>query len=314
MSHLIILILVLNLITGTAVYLYVLSAARKFRQPFMKTLLAYIVSFNGLVIVYFIYTYVMTNVFGSNPREIFLHPLLSSVLLFVVYCAEFGFTVSFFRLVRQLQNRKMTAWTKGFFVLWGSVFFVGSAYSLLLFFKDMRWQLFYWIHAAWLFSLVVIILTVLITALVSAGEKGADQNSLRSFARLFLAGYAAFALLNLDYYFFHTGFQKYYDPILLLLINLCPFLWLKFFFEKQFRYTEAEDIENKLSNFCAKFGISTREQDIIVQVMQGKTNKDIEKVLFISHNTVKNHLYSVYQKAGVKSRSELIHHISQMNN
>jgi DNA-binding CsgD family transcriptional regulator len=195
--------------------------------------------------------------------------------------------------------------------LWGSVFLVASAYSLMLFFKDTRWQLFYWIHAAWLFSLVLIILTVLITALVSAGRKGADQNSLRPFARLFLAGYAAFALSYLDYYFFHTGLQKYYDPVVLLLINLCPLLWLKLFFEKQYKNTAAGNIANNLSNFCEKFGISKREQEIIIQVMQGKSNKDIEKILFISHNTVKNHLYSVYQKAGVKSRSELIHHISE---
>jgi len=47
--------------------------------------------------------------------------------------------------------------------------------------------------------------------------------------------------------------------------------------------------------------------------LQGKSNKEIEHQLFISPHTVKNHIYSLYQKAGVKSRGQLVHLLLQSN-
>jgi len=60
-----------------------------------------------------------------------------------------------------------------------------------------------------------------------------NEYSIRSFAYIFLAGYAGFTLSQLDFYFFHMGIEKNFDPLILLLINLCPSLWLKFYFTKE---------------------------------------------------------------------------------
>jgi DNA-binding CsgD family transcriptional regulator len=54
------------------------------------------------------------------------------------------------------------------------------------------------------------------------------------------------------------------------------------------------------------YQISNREYEIMQLILQGKSNKEIEELLFISYNTVKNHIYSLYQKLGVKSRGQLI--------
>lgn len=311
MSHLIILTLVLNLIGGTAVFLYTLSAHRKFRRPFFKTLLAYILSFNGMVIVYFIYTYILTNVLGRDPMQIYYHPMLFSVLMVLVFSAEAGMTISLARLAWHLQGRQMTGTAKWLFALWLMFFGAANTYGMVVFFRETEWLLFFWIHAAWMFSLILIILGLLISSLLIARKAGGDMNSAKPFAWIFLAGYTAFAVSYLDFYFIRTGIQKYYDPVFLLLINLCPLIWLRFFFEKEHKVEETGDFEEKLARFCQEFAISKREREIIEQVVQGKSNKDIETILFISHNTVKNHLYSVFQKAGVGSRSELIHRISR---
>jgi DNA-binding CsgD family transcriptional regulator len=58
-------------------------------------------------------------------------------------------------------------------------------------------------------------------------------------------------------------------------------------------------------------GISRREQDIIGLLMIGKSSEDIEKMLFISTHTVKNHIYNIYRKLGIKNRAQLL---SQMQN
>ncbi|MCK5221877.1 MAG: hypothetical protein KAR14_09885, partial [Candidatus Aminicenantes bacterium] len=52
--------------------------------------------------------------------------------------------------------------------------------------------------------------------------------------------------------------------------------------------------------------ITEREKEIIILILNGKSNKEIEDELFISLGTVKNHLYNIYKKLKVKSRTQLI--------
>ena len=60
------------------------------------------------------------------------------------------------------------------------------------------------------------------------------------------------------------------------------------------------------AEFLSKYGITEREREIIVKVMQGKSNEDIARELFISLATVKTHLYNIYKKVGIDSRYDLI--------
>jgi two-component system response regulator DegU len=41
-------------------------------------------------------------------------------------------------------------------------------------------------------------------------------------------------------------------------------------------------------------------------ILQGKSNREIEELLFISGQTVKNHIYNIFRKLGVKSRGQLV--------
>lgn len=54
------------------------------------------------------------------------------------------------------------------------------------------------------------------------------------------------------------------------------------------------------------YHLSAREKEVLELVCQGKTNPDISQILFISNNTVKHHIYSIYKKMGVKNRYELL--------
>jgi DNA-binding CsgD family transcriptional regulator len=60
------------------------------------------------------------------------------------------------------------------------------------------------------------------------------------------------------------------------------------------------------AEFLAKYRITEREQELILKVMQGKSNADIARELFISLPTVKTHLHNIYQKLGVDSRYDLL--------
>jgi len=66
------------------------------------------------------------------------------------------------------------------------------------------------------------------------------------------------------------------------------------------------DVNEVPEAFLAKYGITDREREIILKVIQGKSNADIAGELFISLATVKTHLHNIYTKIGVESRYDLL--------
>jgi RNA polymerase sigma factor (sigma-70 family) len=67
--------------------------------------------------------------------------------------------------------------------------------------------------------------------------------------------------------------------------------------ERQFK---RDNIANLLAT------LSERQQQIVMLVCEGHSNKTIARNLKLSEGTVKNHLHSIYIKLGVKSRSALV--------
>ncbi len=63
--------------------------------------------------------------------------------------------------------------------------------------------------------------------------------------------------------------------------------------------------EERFAEFVTHFDISDREQDVLRQVMEGKTNAEAAAALFISENTVKFHIKNILKKTGATNRKEL---------
>ena len=64
------------------------------------------------------------------------------------------------------------------------------------------------------------------------------------------------------------------------------------------------------TQFVNHFSLTKREQEIIPMLIQGKTNKEIGEILYISIRTVDTHIYNIYKKCSVKNKLELAHLIS----
>jgi DNA-binding CsgD family transcriptional regulator len=58
--------------------------------------------------------------------------------------------------------------------------------------------------------------------------------------------------------------------------------------------------------FCDRYEVSPRETDIVREICNGLSNKEISQKLFISLQTVKDHTHRIYIKTNVRSRVQLI--------
>ncbi len=65
-------------------------------------------------------------------------------------------------------------------------------------------------------------------------------------------------------------------------------------------------IDGPSDKFLAKYEITEREREIILKVIQGKSNADIAGELVISLATVKTHLHNIFTKTDVDSRYDLL--------
>ncbi len=81
---------------------------------------------------------------------------------------------------------------------------------------------------------------------------------------------------------------------------------------KSTQYKRAGRQENAAARFSrcenqpAWLTVTKRELEFVRLVVQGFQNKEIGEQLFISHNTVKHHLHSVFFKLGIADRLELV--------
>lgn len=73
------------------------------------------------------------------------------------------------------------------------------------------------------------------------------------------------------------------------------------------------NISDSKDNFLDNFSLTDREKDIINLVYEGKTNKEIGDLCFISENTVKKHLSNIYNKMDISNRSKLINYLNVEN-
>lgn len=56
----------------------------------------------------------------------------------------------------------------------------------------------------------------------------------------------------------------------------------------------------------SRSGLSPREQDVLLMISKGLTNKEIGNVLFISQFTVRNHVNHILEKLGATDRTEAV--------
>lgn len=66
------------------------------------------------------------------------------------------------------------------------------------------------------------------------------------------------------------------------------------------------DLKRELEAISAKYGLTAREEEVLGQLLHGKSASAVAADLFLSKNTVRSHIAHLYQKMDVHTRDELI--------
>ncbi len=76
-------------------------------------------------------------------------------------------------------------------------------------------------------------------------------------------------------------------------------------------FTDENGRDLSFEDFCKKYEVSPRETDIVREICNGLSNKEISDKLFISLQTVKDHTHRIYIKTNVRSRVQLINLVKE---
>ncbi len=104
---------------------------------------------------------------------------------------------------------------------------------------------------------------------------------------------------SLNYYFSSSLSPVSFINLYYFMLNLLNVIFFyKYFFSDKTQLT----METDPGSFSSQYGLTAREKEIVDLIARGYSNKMTASALKISVLTVRNHIYSIYQKQKRKAR------------
>lgn len=312
-THINILVMSLLLPLGTISIVHLFRFYRRYRHPYLLSYGLHLLYFTVIILLSIINNYVFANLLRrfSHGPAIWVeagYRLSTSILMLIwVYLA--------IALCRQLLQLSIPKWFK-FYYLGITVFITAflSAFSIIAIQTDNGYII---LFADVLLNLIFdfIIIGIFIHFLVKSKtlEPPDRQQAVRVFGSTYLLAFFLLIVFSFLHVFdiFSNNMLLIAAELFLLVTYGMPLLYLKRFMEMYHGpqtlqpETPQQPDHTRVKKLFEKYNISKREQEVIGLICKGKTNKEIEDLLFISLQTVKDHVYSIYRKTGVRNRVEL---------
>jgi DNA-binding CsgD family transcriptional regulator len=307
MGHLGILGIFINLVLATWSAVYVAQARKTSNERLLSPLLLYSVCFISLVFFFLVYLYLEINLSpAERPR------VLMDIGLVAVSVSEILMVFAMLSIYENAREKRIPRpWRVAF---WAGLALFALVYGLKFSLSPGRLKAALGAFYYAVYDNVIVLEVVLLVMLLVKSRKIADPSRARmarSFAVVYLSRYVlplAVLLLAPLVSPLPKAFKLPAAMALFMYCSLLPILWIRFHFRPSSPTGDVRfDGPGWLEEVGARFGISQREREILALLLQGKSHRDIEEKLFISYHTVKNHVYNLYQKLGVRNRYQLFH-------
>lgn len=302
MGHLLIVLYDMALIEGLVIAVYLFLQRKSFPSALPGDLSHKLFLINGFVLIGLVNYYLEQNIARTSagetawkwllPGETLIHFVILSLLAYRFL------RVSGSLLHRAPSPRLLRAL---FGALWIATLFHGMAAAV--YFLNGSTELIY----AGRRSTTILAMLVIVVALVHLAAEGHRLSSSAT-SRMALS-YAYPFLFIVSGILLQVLVQHRYDlhvlAVLIILANAFVFVWFRHVFLKNAGSPAAMIHQAALLQASADYPLSKREGEILELLLQGKENREIEELLFISISTVKNHVHHIFKKLGVRSRAQL---------
>jgi DNA-binding CsgD family transcriptional regulator len=304
-----IIVVTLSVLAGVFSIVAVHQMSQKYRLPYLSTFFYFLIFLN----IFGIY-----GIIGSGIIRDFLFQTsadadsIESITMVISYLGIPFLILSlymFLRLCREIVNRNLSTGFNLFYFSMQILIFL--AYGLILIkigrFGETRFDLIkkviLIVYSA-ISSITCLYALVQMLFIKKQFTDAKEQMSIRIFSMIYLFMVTAIICsANLTFFSQWIGlifiillFSSHLIPIFVLNIHLD-----RFYIEP----TIIVDFQRSVEEFVRKFGISGREKEVIELICKGKSNQDISDSLFISLQTVKDHIHRIYLKTEVKNRVQL---------
>jgi DNA-binding CsgD family transcriptional regulator len=223
----------------------------------------------------------------------------------------------FFAFANDLTGTKNSPLFIRFFVVfWGILFLLLVFLSRNYFYSRDDNALFFFFQAINILGILSFFLTPFYILFKSKGLKDSLQKTIaRRFSMIYLLCFGTASLMTSRFLLPHfIPFTTLIMVFSFFAVNLPPLFYLILSLKKYpFKNRRLTARDEDLDDFFIVHKISNREKEIIALILDGMSNTDIEKTLYISPHTVKNHIYNIYQKLGVKNRIQISNLIRDHN-
>jgi DNA-binding CsgD family transcriptional regulator len=303
-------LLIIPLIAGGISIFFAFRLMKRYRLAYTSSYFYYLV---------FLYIFGTYSLAGAGILELLLtrmeidQHVLHSSRLYAIFLGIPFLALSKFMFIRSIteffQKKPATIFTvlyflslTAIFVLYGIVMIRLTHFDLGNYRDLILAQRLVFIGFIWAVYLITYLYILYFSGLIS------DLHAKRHI-RTFGAWYLGFMVLSITPLIL-TGYHEVFKQLFLLVFlswHLIPILFLNIYLNK---YQEPEnklpeDFESRLLAFVEKHEISKRETEVIRLICRGHSNQEISETLFISLQTVKDHIHRIFVKTGVRNRVQL---------
>lgn len=268
--------------------------------------LGFLLCWNIFIFEMFFFNYVKVGLIDSS--SIGTWPTLLKTIDGIIRTLAIVFSMHFFLQILSYlsgkgRSKKLFKFFTAIFIPLSFLLGVGTAFSL--FDSNFTWMTHIQNYSIKVLLFLLLFFTVVYNQKfklmldITARNKSVAFAKFHSFAFFVLS-----AIYILDLW---NRFSIFMIAFLYALINVFPKVWYRMseIDAKQIRYSQALEKTKK------DYHLTPREEEICKLLLEEYSNKEIQDMLFISINTVKNHIYNLNKKLGIRSREELIRFFSK---
>lgn len=303
-------LLLIPLIAGGISIFFAYRLMKRYKQPFTSSYFYYLV---------FLYIFGTYSLAGTGILELLLtrmeidQQVIHSSRLYAVFLGIPFLALSKFMFIRSIteffQKKPATVFIIVYFLSLTVIFVLYGIYMVRLThfdlgnYRDMLLaQRFAFIAFIWGTYLITYLYILYFSTSMPALHA-------KRYIRMFGAWYLGFMVLCITPLIlttYHTVFRQVF-LLVFLSWHLIPILFLNIYLNK-YQVPESslpEDFETRFLAFVEEHDISKRESEVVRLICRGFSNQEISDSLFISLQTVKDHIHRIFVKTGVRNRVQL---------